>query len=459
MIFLLIAAIEWLIISGIFALIASIKAHSPEFIESCEWFTYGRVQAIAHTAFIYGWACNAAFAIGIWLMLKLSGAKGCCVWITAVAGKFWNLGVFIGVVGILIGDMTTIEWLPIPGYAVPLLLVSSLAMCFWTFMTYFNREKDLSYISQWYILGAFLWFPLAIFGAQYMLFTDPVSGVVQSIGGWWYAASVYGLWLAPIALAAAYYFVPQVIGVKIFSYKSAKVAFWLWCFLVVFAGMRHLVGGPVPAWVQTSGVVASVMLLFPATLVCINLFFTSYGDGDIDKAIASPTVRFIFFGLFAFMMVTLLSAVAAIPEYSANIHFTYFEDGITQLALQGFIGLILFGSIYYIMPKLLDREWPCICLIKAHFWTTISGLFLVCATMFFAGWEQGYNSNQTAMSFGDITSGIVMPLRFYTGGVFLILLGQLAFAFNFYKILLGSCEGSKASDGPTIFPTAKSEYQ
>ena len=71
---LLASGLGWLVISGIFALIASIQLHSPSFLSACEWLTHGRVSALAETSFVYGWSANAGLGIALWVLGRLGGS-------------------------------------------------------------------------------------------------------------------------------------------------------------------------------------------------------------------------------------------------------------------------------------------------------------------------------------------------------------------------------------------------
>ena len=77
-----------------------------------------------------------------------------------VAGAgFWNLGVLLGVGGILLGDSTGYQWLEFPGYAAIILFVAYTLVASWAVLMFRFRRGEQIYITQWYLLGAFLWFP------------------------------------------------------------------------------------------------------------------------------------------------------------------------------------------------------------------------------------------------------------------------------------------------------------
>ena len=105
--FLLISGAVWLVVAGVFGLIASIQLHTPSFMAVCPIFTYGRTAAIAETAFVYGWLANAGLALALWVLQRLSGeplrAQNWALGGTA----FWNLSILGAAIGLALGDLRT----------------------------------------------------------------------------------------------------------------------------------------------------------------------------------------------------------------------------------------------------------------------------------------------------------------------------------------------------------------
>src|SRR5258708_17545040 len=171
-----------------------------------------------------------------------------------VAACFWNVGVTIGIGGILAGDMTSVEWLEIPSYATPLLFVAYALIGAWGLMTFRFRKTDHVYVSQWYILGAFFWFPWLYSVAQVMIIFAPARGTVQSLVNWWFAHNILGLWFTPIGLASVYYFIPKVLGRPIHSYYLSVLGFWSLAIFYNWAGVHHLFGGSCLVWGRSAGI-------------------------------------------------------------------------------------------------------------------------------------------------------------------------------------------------------------
>ena len=362
----LLSALVWLLIGTVFALISSIKLHTPEFLGNYEWLTFGRARTAHLNSVIYGWSTNAAFAVAFWLMARLSRAELRHAGVLIVAACFWNLGVTLGVIGILAGDSTSIEWLEMPSYATPLLFVAYALVGAWAVITFRFRKAEHIYVSQWYMLAALFWFPWLYSIAQIMLIFDPARGTVQALVNWWFAHNVLGLWFTPIGLAAAYYFIPKVLGKPIHSYYLSVLGFWSLAIFYNWAGVHHLIGGPVPAWVISAGIAASLMMVIPVVVTAINHHLTMVGSFGALRY--SPTLRFVVFGAVNYTLVSLTGSAMAIRSVNEITHFTHFTVGHAHQGMYAFFTMVMFGSIYYILPRILLKEWPSAALIRTHFW-------------------------------------------------------------------------------------------
>ena len=449
--FFLISAVMWLLVGTAFALIASFKMHSPNFLGDSEWLTFGRVRTAHLNAVIYGWSVNASFAVAFWLMARLSRSVLRHPMILFVAGAAWNIGVTIGVIGILAGDSTSIEWLEFPAYATPLLFVAYALVGAWAVITFrFGKSKHI-YVSQWYILAALFWFPWLYSIAQIMLIFEPARGTVQALVNWWFAHNVLGLWFTPIALGAVYYFLPKVLGRPIHSYYLSVLGFWSLAFFYNWAGVHHLIGGPVPAWVQTAGIAASFMMVVPVVVVAINHHMTMVGRFDALRY--SPTLRFIVFGAVSYTLASLQGSSMAIRSWSEVTHFTHYTVAHAHLGMYAFFTMVMFGSIYYIMPRLLLKEWPSATLISAHFWTTAIGVIVYVLALSIAGVRQGLEMNDAEhypvfLQIVEMTKNYLFTRSL--AGV-LMTIGHIAFAVNFTWMLLKTRPAQ--STVPTMFRT------
>ncbi len=442
----LVSAVLWLLAGTFFALIAAIKATNPDFLGATEWLTFGRVRTAHLNSMIFGWGNNVIFAVAPWIMGRLSRARIRHTRILLTAGVFWNIAITIGIFGILRGDMIGVEWLEMPAYVTPLVALTYGLVGVWVIIAFRWRQSDHVYVSQWYLLAAFFWLPWLYIVAQIMLVFEPATGVVQSLTNWWFAHNVLGLWLTPVALATAYYLIPKVLGRPIHSYYLSVIGFWSLALFYNWAGVHHLIGGPVPAWVISAGTVASVMMVIPVVVVAVNHHMTVVGLHR--EGWASPTIRFVVFGAINYTAVSLFGSSMALRTVNEVTHFTHFTVGHAHHGVYAFFTMIMFGAVYYMMPRLLAREWPNAFLIKTHWWLCAMGIILMVAALQLGGWIQGMQLNAVdadgapVYTFLQVVENTKPWLWARSLSGLMLLVGHLAFAINvFWMIFSPSTAG------------------
>ena len=435
----LVSALGWLVLASGLSLISSIQLHTPSFLADSPWLTYGRSQAAALNAAIYGWGFNASFVLVFWLMARLSQSALRVPSVLIVAGLFWNVGVTLGVGGILAGDSTSVPWLEIPTYAAPLLFVAYALIGAWAIVTFSGRSSGRIFASQWYLLAALFWFPWLYSVAQMVLFFQPARGTSQSVVAAWYAHGVSSLWFTAIALAAIYYFVPKITGKALRHYDLAALGFWTFLLFSSFTGTAALVGAPVPAWTTAAGVAASLFLIVPVLIIGLNHFPTLAAGADALQG--STSLRFMLVGMIAFTVSTLTWIVTSLQSIAVTTQFTLFGTAQTQAVLYGVFSMVAFGAIYFLAPRLAQREWPSLALINAHFWASTAGLILCIAGLALGGLAQGAALNDPAVSFSTIAATLNPYLFANSLGVILLAIGHLAFAVNVVRLVLQSVLG------------------
>ena len=448
----LVSGAVWLVVSSLLGLIASTQLVQPTFFADCEWFTHGRVKPMAQNAFVYGWAFNAAFAVIVWLMARLSRTVAASPVTTFVGGLFWNAGVSAGLIGIMIGDTTGYKLLEMPGYVAPLLFVAYGLIGGGVAITFGRGRSFTVYATQWYLLAAVFWFPWLYSIAQVTLVHSAPRGTAQAITAAWYSFSVYGLFLAPVALGAIYYLLPKRLGRSIAGYSLARFGFWSYAVLITFAGMGQLVGSPVPAWVQTVGVSANVFLLIPAFVFGLNFIVTMV---KAPRGVAGgPALNFVRFGALMFLLSLLLGIYVSLPSVAKILQLTLAGDALDQLRFYGFVSMVLFGAIYFLVPRVVVDRWPSGALIFAHFWASALGILLVVGSLLIGGFVQGAAIND-AVRFESFTAVVsaTQPFVFASVlGLLLLLIGHLAYLVHVIQVTVSSLVTSKQDSAETLFP-------
>lgn len=426
------SALAWLLLGGVMALAANIQLHNPAFLSGCEWTTHGRLAPAAENVLVYGWGFNAAFAFALWLMARLSATTLRHGGWLFVGAKFWNLGVTLGVGGILAGYSTSFDLLEMPRFVVLLLLVAYALIGVWAVTTFSIRNTENVYASQWYIFGAAFWFPWLYSVAQIMLFRAPVRGVLQPIVDAWYVNGLYSLWFVPMALAAIYYFLPKLLGKPIKSYYLAPLAFWWLVVGSALAGGSRLVGAPVPVWIPTLGIVSHMLLVLPLVVLAINFLGTL--KGSLGAIAGSLTLRFITLSIVGFFVATILAMGLAVRGVAATTAFTLWESLRDWLFLYATFSVAMFGAAYFYLPRLTGKVWRSSALTAVHFGATVLGVVLLVIGMGGAGCTQAHQLADASVSFAKITDSLAGWHTFNSVALGLLLLGNVAFFLNFIWI-------------------------
>jgi len=422
-------SVVWLVLASFAGLISSIKLHSPDWWVGMEWLTFGRIRPVHLNLVAYGWCSMAGIGVALWLIprllkTELVGAK----W-ALIGGGLWTLGVVAGTVAISTGHSDGLEWLEYPWQADILMIVGGALVGFPMWLTLLRRKVEHLYVSVWYIGAGLLWFPILFLIANW---PGLHFGVQQATMNWWFGHNVLGLWFTPLALAASYYFIPKVLGKPIHSYNLSLLGFWSLAFFYSQVGGHHLIGGPVPSWLITISIVQSMMMVVPVFAVAINQHLTVLGN--FRALLYSPTLRFIVLGAMMYTAASVQGSLQALRSVNTVTHFTHYTVAHAHLGLYGFYTMIMFGSIYFIMPRVMKWEWPYPWMISAHFWLVLVGFGVYFVGLSFGGWYQGLAMLDKDTPFMDTVKLTLPYLQARSIGGGLMTLGHLVFAAHFFMM-------------------------
>jgi len=424
-----VAGIFWLLAGSALAILASFKLHWPDFLGETPWLTFGRVRPLHLNTMVYGWASLSSVGVGLWILTRVLRIT-IPIKKTLLTGLgLWNLGLVIGSVQLLAGHTNGMEWLEFPFSSSVLVVGGLIPVAIAALIMLVNKATKHLYISVYYILAGFLW----IISLLLVAYIPTYSTTVEAGMNWWYAHNALGLWFTPICLAAAYFFIPKVTGRPIYSYWLSLLGFWTLALFYNWNGFHHLIGGPVPTWATTVSISASVMMIIPVVTVAVNHHLTVVGV--FDRVINSPTLRFIVFGAMSYTFVSLQGSFQALRTINETVHFTHYVIAHAHIGMYAFVTMVLFGSMYYILPRLTKWEWHSKSLIKAHFWLTGLGIILYIVALQVGGIWQGIQMNNPDIPFMDIVDSMIPYLQARSVAAVMLTTGHIIFAWLFFKMI------------------------
>ena len=422
----------WLVAGLALGIVAGMSFHKPDMFADCPYFSFGRAQAAANDLLLYGFAIPAALGVLLWIFSRLSQTPLALPLVPVVAANLWHLGVFIGTMAILLGESTGHTWLEYPRAAAILLFTAFMLIAVTATATFgFRRNRDL-FPAHWFLFAALLVFPWIYSTANlFLVCNHPPRGVVQAIIGWWFANNLLFVWLALLGVGAAFYFLPKISGKPLGGYGYALFGFLTLILFGTWAGIPQ--SAPVPAWLPTLSSVAASLSLVPLVAIMIVVFKATFG---VNVSGQGPTFNFIKFGMASFASSALLYICQFCPQYSRVLEFTWFGFAQIQLQLLGFAGMILLGSIYYILPRVMGTSLPFPKFAGFHFILSVVGVLMLVLPLFIGGMNQGQMLLDPQVPFATVSVALLKFIRISSTGQLILLIGAALLALNIFVMTL-----------------------
>lgn len=433
------SSVAWLLLGSFLGLAVSIKLHHPDFLGSQDFLTFGKLRTLHLNIIAYGWLSFAGLGLALWLVPRIAKVPLQNPKILTVSGTFWNIGVTLGCLGILYGVTDGLEWLEFWWPIDILLAVAGAMVAIPLFQTVWRSREKHVYVTLWYTLAAFTWFPvLFVIANTHFLHT----GVQQGIVNWWFAHNVLGLWVTPLGLGIIYYLLPKIIGHPIASYQLSLFGFWGLALFYSQVGAHHLIGSPSPTWLVNVSIVMSVGMAIPVVTVAINHHVSAFRHLHVLKE--SVVLRFIVFGAMMYTISSLQGCLHSLRTFNYVTHFTHWTVSHAHLGLYGFTTMVFFGGMYFALPRLLGRDWPRPSLVNLHFWLASIGVLIYAVALGVGGILQGLELRNPDGSF-EASLKVTLPyLMARSLGGTLMLLSHLLFAYNILSLFRASSKESSS---------------
>lgn len=426
----IIAGAIWMVVGSLLAFIASLQVHSPGLFADCSFLTHGKTKAAAWNALLYGFALQLATVVMLYVICRLSRKALRHSFTVFVAGKFWNLGVLLGVGGIFMGDSSGHEFFAIPFYSAIVLFLSFAVILLKTFLTLHYRSEREFYVSQLYLGAAGLWFLWALSTAIVVLYLEPVNGVVQMVVNEWYVNNVFQVVLGSAGLGAIFYFLPQFARRPLYSKELALTGFWMLIFVGGWAGINGKL--PLPAWIAGVSSAAGFMLIVPLAVVLWNLFSTI--GSDLPAVTERVAGKFMLVGSLAYAVWSVLEIASGFIGVGNVLQFTHFGTAQNYLFIYGFIGMSLIGASCAILPRLTGED----CQSNGPslvFVTLFGGVVMAFSGTAFAGLRQGFALQDGGRSFLASVKAAQGMLTLGTLGSFVLFAASCLFLFGCCKLV------------------------
>ncbi len=462
-----IAAVIWGVAGFMVGDIIAWQMAIPALNLDLPWTTFGRLRPLHTSAVIFAFGGNVLIATSLYVVQRTCHARMPGRWAPYFVVWGYQLFILIAGTGYLLGVTQSKEYAEPEWYADLWLTIVWVVYLLVFLGTIFRRREPHIYVANWFYLAFIvtiamlhivnnLAIPVSLTGSQsYVLF----SGVQDAMTQWWYGHNAVGFFLTAGFLGIMYYFIPKRADRPVYSYRLSIIHFWALIFLYIWAGPHHLHYTALPDWAQTLGMTFSIMLWMPSWGGMINGLMTL--SGAWDKIRTDPIIRMMVAAIAFYGKSTFEGPVMSIKAVNSLSHYTDWTIGHVHSGALGWVGMISFAALYYMVPKLWGRErLYSLRLVNWHFWISTIGIVFYISAMWVAGILQGLMW-RAYTSLGFLEYSFIETVEamhpFYiiraVGGV-LFLTGALLMAFNIYMTIRAP-EAAAADTGvrePALVP-------
>ncbi|MCB9183676.1 MAG: cytochrome-c oxidase, cbb3-type subunit I [Flavobacteriales bacterium] len=357
-----------------------------------EWTKFGRLRPLHTNAVIFAFVGNAIFAGAYYSLQRLLKARMFSDALSRIHFWGWQLIILLAAVTLPLG-MTTgkeyaeLEW-PIDILITLIWVVFGINM----FGTILKRRERHLYVAIWFYIAT--WVTVAMLHIVNSI-ELPISltksyswyaGVQDALVQWWYGHNAVAFFLTTPFLGLMYYFMPKAANRPVYSYRLSIIHFWSLIFLYIWAGPHHLIYSALPDWAQSLGTVFSIMLIAPSWGGMLNGLLTLRGAWD--RVREDPVLKFMVVAVTCYGMATLEGPLLSTKLWNSIAHFTDWIIAHVHIGGIGWNGMLTFGIVYWMVPRLYGTKLYSTKLANTHFWLATLGIVFYAVPLYLAGFFQ-----------------------------------------------------------------------
>lgn len=387
------ATILWGIVGMLVGLWIALELVAPFHNLGLSFMSFGRLRPLHTNAVIFAFVGNGIFMGVYYSMQRLLKTR----MFSDLLGKIhfwgWQLIIVSAALTLPLGLTTSkeyaeLEW-PIDIAIALIWIIFGINMM----GTIIKRREKHMYVAIWFYIATFftvallhvvnsLAIPISLF-KSYSIF----AGVQDALVQWWYGHNAVAFFLTTPYLGLMYYFLPKAADRPVYSYRLSIVHFWSLIFIYIWAGPHHLLYTSLPDWAQSLGMVFSLMLIAPSWGGMLNGLLTLRGAWD--RVRQDPILKFMVVAVTAYGMSTFEGPMLSIKSVNALSHYTDWTIAHVHIGALGWNGLLTFGVLYWLLPRIFNTKLYSVKLANVHFWISTLGIIFYAIPLYWAGITQG----------------------------------------------------------------------
>lgn len=458
----ILATIIWGVVAVLVGILVALQLAYPAFNFGIEFTSFGRMRPLHTNAVIFAFVGNAIFAGVYHSLQRLLKARLFSDVLSKIHFWGWQLIIVLAAVTFALGITTSKEYAELE-WPIDIMVAVVWIVFGWNMIgTIVKRRVQHIYAAIWWYLATFLGvailhvvnsfeLPISLF-KSYSIYAGAQDAIVQ----WWYGHNAVAFFLTTPFLGLMYYYLPKAANRPVYSYRLTIIHFWSLIFLYMWAGPHHLLYQALPEWAQALGVTFSIMLIAPSWGGMINGLLTLRGAWD--KVRDSAELKFLVVAVTAYGMSTFEGPMMSLRNVNQITHFTDWTIAHTHIAGMAWNGGIVFGMLYWLVPRLFRTDLFSRKLANTHFWLATLSILIYAIPLYWSAVTQWLMLREYTpegfLAYPNFLETLSQILPMYTlriiGGA-LYLVGFLLMVFNLFKTMAaGKVEHNEAAEAPAL---------
>lgn len=455
------ATMVWSLVGMLVGILIALQMVVP-WLNFDEHATFGRLRPLHTNAVIFAFVGNGIFMGVYYSLQRLMKARMFSDLLSNLHFWGWQLIILTAAVSFPFGvtsgkEYAELEW--------PIDILITLVWVIFAinfFGTIIKRRERHLYVAVWFYIATIV--TVAVLHIVNSL-SIPISlvksysvyaGVQDALVQWWYGHNAVAFFLTTPYLGLMYYFLPKAVNRPVYSYRLSIIHFWALIFLYIWAGPHHLLYTALPDWAQSLGVVFSVMLIAPSWGGMINGLLTLRGAWD--RVRDDVVLKFYVVAVTAYGMSTFEGPLLSIKSVNAISHFTDWTVGHAHIGALGWNGMLTFGILYWIIPKLFNTQLYSRKLASLHFWVGTLGIVFYAIPLYWAGFVQHFMwkefTEDGVLRYPNFLETVVQVVPMYYmraigGSIYIV--GAVVMFYNLFKTMsVGKLVPNESTEAPAL---------
>jgi cytochrome c oxidase cbb3-type subunit I/II len=387
------AASLWGIVGMLVGIIIAFQMYLPALNFGFPLTTFSRLRPLHTNAVIFAFVGNGIFMGVYYSLQRLCKTRLFSDLLSKIHFWGWQLIIVSAALTLPLGITTSKEYAELEWPIDIMIAIVWVIFGINLIGTILKRRERHMYVAIWFYIATFFTITIlhvvnSIEIPVSFLKSYPVyAGVQDALVQWWYAHNAVAFFLTTPYLGLMYYFLPKAAERPVYSYRLSIVHFWALIFIYIWAGPHHLLYTALPDWAQSLGTVFSIMLIAPSWGGMLNGLLTLRGAWD--RVREDPILKFMVVAVTAYGMSTFEGPMLSIKSINALSHYTDWTIAHVHVGALGWNGLLTFGILYWLIPKIYNTKLYSTKLANFHFWIATLGIIFYAIPMYWAGVTQG----------------------------------------------------------------------